>query len=303
MSVSQTFLRILAFGDNVVDCYRDRRRMFPGGNCVNHAVFARRFGAETAYAGAVADDAAGRAIRDALVAEGVETSLLRFLPGQTAYCVIATEGGERVFVGANLGVSIIAPSPADLAWMRTADAVHTGRSSHVDSWLGHFASLTRVSYDFATIRDEGRISAIAPHCYLAGFSGGDLDRDEAMALADLTLRHGAAWVVITRGGEGALLAGRDGIHEVAAAAVRPVDTLGAGDTFIARTLVGLLRGESPTAMLHDAAEAAARTCLSPGAFGHGVTMDLDLSTMLSIDEIYASTEPVPGPRADHAATA
>jgi len=300
MPVSQATPRIVAFGDNVVDCYRDRQQMFPGGNCVNHAVFARRFGAETAYAGAVSDDAAGRAIRDALAAEGVETSLLRFLPGQTAYCVIATEAGERVFVGANLGVSIIAPSPADLAWMKTADAVHTGRSSHVDAWLGRFASLTRVSYDFATIRDEGRIAAIAPHCHLAAFSGGDLDREEALALAALALRHGATSVVITRGGEGALLAGREGIHEAPAVPVRAVDTLGAGDTFIARTLVGLLRGEAPVSMLDDAAEAAARTCLSPGAFGHGVPMSLDLSTMLTIDEIYASTRPAPGPGPEHA---
>lgn len=295
--MSQAAPRILAFGDNVVDCYRDRQRMFPGGNCVNHAVFARRFGAETAYAGAVADDAAGRAIRDALVAEGVETSLLRFLPGQTAYCVIATEGGERAFLGANLGVSVIAPSPADLAWMKTADAVHTGRSSHVDAWLAHFASLTRVSYDFATIRDEGRIAAIAPHCFLAGFSGGGLSRGEAQALAETALRHGARWAVITRGGDGALLAGACGLHEAPAALVRPVDTLGAGDTFIARTLVGLLRNETPDAILNAAAAAAAETCLSPGAFGHGVPMAVDLATALTIEEIYATTRPVPGPEA------
>ena len=299
--MSQTAPRILAFGDNVVDCYRDQQLMFPGGNCVNHAVFARRFGAETAYAGAVSDDAAGRAIRDAFIAEGVETSQLRFLPGQTAYCVIATEGGERVFVGANLGVSIIAPSPADLAWMKSADAVHTGRSSHVDAWLPHFASLTRVSYDFATIRDQERISTIAPHCYLAGFSGGDMTRDEALALASMTLLHGAKWVVITRGGDGALLAGNGGIFEAPAVPVQPVDTLGAGDTFIARTLVGLLRDEPPEDILREAAEAAAQTCLSPGAFGHGVPMDLDLSTMLTIDEIYATTRPVPGPETESAA--
>lgn len=295
--MSQTAPRILAFGDNVVDCYRDRQRMFPGGNCVNHAVFARRFGAETAYAGAVSDDAAGRVIRDAFLAEGVETSLLRFLPGQTAYCVIATEGGERVFVGANLGVSIVAPSPADLTWMKTADAVHTGRSSHVDAWLAHFASLTRVSYDFATIRDEARIASVAPHCFLAGFSGGGMDRDEALALAGMAVRHGATWAVITRGGDGALLAGPDGVYEAPAVPVEPLDTLGAGDTFIARTLVGLLRGEAPEAILRAAAEAAAQTCLSPGAFGHGVPMAVDLSTMLAIDEIYAMTRPVPGPAA------
>lgn len=295
MPVSQTAPRILAFGDNVVDCYRDQRRMFPGGNCVNHAVFARRFGAETAYAGAVSNDDAGRAIRDAFLAEGVETSLLRFLPGQTAYCVIATESGERVFIGANLGVSIIAPSPADLAWMKTADAVHTGRSSHVDAWLAHLATLTRVSYDFATIHDEERISGIAPYCFLAGFSGGNLSHDEALCLAGRALKHGAEWAVITRGDKGALLAGPDGTYEASALLVKPVDTLGAGDTFIARTLVGLLRRETPEEILRDATEAAAETCLSPGAFGHGVPMEVDLSTMLTIDEIYATTRPVPGP--------
>lgn len=298
--MTQRAPRILAFGDNVVDCYRDRQRMYPGGNCVNHAVFARRFGAEAAYAGAVADDAAGRAIRDAFVAEGVETSLLRMLPGQTAYCVVDTKGGERTFVGANLGVSVIAPAPADIAWMRTADAVHTGRSSHVDAWIAHFASLTRVSYDFATIRDEDHIAKVAPHCFLAGFSGGGLSRAQVRALAASALRHGARWVVITRGSEGALLACAAGQFEAPAALVRPVDTLGAGDNFIARTLVGLLCDEAPDAILEAAAKEAAKTCLSPGAFGHGVPMAVDLSTALSVEEIYATTNPVPGPgsRAD-----
>lgn len=289
--------RIIAFSDNVVDCYRGPALMYPGGNCVNHAVFARRFGAVTAYAGAVADDPAGRAIRDALRAEGVETGLLRFLPGETAWCMIATEDGERRFVGANLGVSLIAPSAADLDWMRGADAVHTGRSSHVDAWLPTFAALTRVSYDFATAHEGARIARLAPHCYLAGFSGGDLDRAQALALAQTARHHGATWAIVTRGAEGALLAGPDGVVEAAAAPVVPVDTLGAGDTFIARTLVGLLRGEAPRHLLEAAARAAAETCLSPGAFGHGVPMQIDMGSARSIEEIYATTRPVPGPDA------
>lgn len=293
--MSQSAPRIIAFGDNVVDCYRDRQLMYPGGNSVNHAVFARRFGAHTAYAGAVSDDAAGRAIRDALAAEGVDTSLLRFMPGQTAYCVIATHAGERVFEGANLGVSIIAPSAADLAWIKTADAVHTGRSSHVDAWLPRFAALTRVSYDFATIRDGGRIASVAPHCFLAGFSGGDLNPEEARLLAETALRHGARWVVITRGSEGALLSGPEGTVLAPAERVQPVDTLGAGDTFIARTLVGLLRAEKPADILASAAQAAAETCLSPGAFGHGAPMVVDLGTAKTIEQIYATTRPAPGP--------
>lgn len=288
-------VRILAFGDNVVDCYADQGLMFPGGNCINHAVFARRFGAEVAYAGAVADDPAGRLIRQAFLAEGVDVTLLRFLPGQTAYCVIERRGGERVFAGANLGVSIIAPSAADLERMAQSDAVHTGRSSHVDAWLPQMARATRVSYDLATVHDAARIARVAPHCFLLSLSGGDLSRDEAAALALKAQEAGAAWVLVTRGAEGALLAGPAGLVEAAAVPVEPVDTLGAGDTFIARTLVGLLRDEPPADILAAAARAAAETCLSPGAFGHGAPMAVDLSNRMTLEEIYRTTRPAPAP--------
>ncbi len=286
---------IVAFSDNVVDCYRDQQVMYPGGNCVNHAVFARRAGARAAYAGAVSDDAAGRAIRDALVSEGVDISRLRFVSGDTAYCVIELKDGERIFVGANLGVSIVAPESADLALFRSADALHTGRSSHIDAWLPALSDMTRISYDFATVRDAAKIGALAAHCFLASFSGGGLTRDEAADLAQMARKAGATWVLVTRGDEGALLAGPNSITETPVAPVTPIDTLGAGDTFIARTLVGLLRGDGPGDILSAAARAAAETCLERGAFGYGSPMDVKLSTAMSIEDIYRTTQPVSGP--------
>lgn len=293
----ETAPRILGIGDNVVDCYRDTGLMYPGGNSLNHAVFARRFGAVTAYAGAVADDAAGRAIQAALAAEGVETGLLRFLPGQTAFCVIANEAGERQFVGANLGVSIIAPSAADLAWMEGADAVHTGRSSFLDAWLVEIAARARLSYDLATIRDPALMAQILPHCFLASFSGGDLTRDEASALAERARDMGGKWVLVTRGADGAILAGPDGITEATAPNLPVKDTLGAGDTCAARVLVGLLSGEPPAKILPAATAAASETCLAAGAFGHAAPMEVALPTMLSIEAIYRDTRPAPGPTA------
>lgn len=287
--------RILAFGDNVVDCYEDQQLMYPGGNCLNHAVFARRFGARTWYAGAVADDAAGRLIRQALEREGVDTSHLRTLPGNTAFCVIGTEEGERVFLGADLGVSIIGPSAEDLDLMGRVDAVHTGRSSHVDAWLAHFAARTRLSYDFATVHDPDRIARVAPHCHLASFSGGGLTCDDAMSLAETAARAGATHVLVTRGEEGAILMSGGDAVETSAAPITPVDTLGAGDTFIARVLVGLLRQEAPADLLAAAAAEAARTCSWRGGFGHPGPMEIDLRLAKSVEEIYRITKPVPAP--------
>lgn len=287
--------RILAFGDNVVDCYLDQNLMFPGGNCVNHAVFARRAGAETAYAGAVCDDDAGRLIRQALIEEGVDVSSLRMEPGQTAYCVIETQEGERVFIGANLGVSIIAPLRADLARLSDFDAVHTGRSSHVDAWLPRFAAATKVSYDLATVHDPERIAQVAPHCFLLAFSAGGTRHEEALALALAARAAGARWSLVTRGIDGAVLAGEAGVFEAPAQPVDAIDTLGAGDTYIANVLVGLLGKRDPETILKDAAEAAARTCLIRGAFGHAATMSVDLSNMMSLEEIYRTTRPAKVP--------
>lgn len=287
--------RILAFGDNVVDCYRDQNLMFPGGNCVNHAVFARRAGAETAYAGAVCDDDAGHLIRRALVEEGVDIFSLRIEAGQTAYCVIETPDGDRVFVGANLGVSIIAPSKADLARLSDFDAVHTGRSSHVDAWLPHFAQATKVSYDLATVYDPERIARVAPHCFLLAFSAGGASRDQALALAQGARAAGARWSLATRGVEGALLAGDAGVFEVPAQPVDAIDTLGAGDTYIANVLVGLLESREPETILTLAAAAAARTCLIRGAFGHAATMSIDVSNMMSLEDVYRTTRPAETP--------
>lgn len=279
---------IVTFGDNVVDCYVDRAEMFPGGNTPNVAAHSARFGALAAYCGAVGDDAAGHHLRDSLRSEGVDTTHLRIGGGATAFCLIGHEDGDRVFLGADLGVSIITPTADDLDFIAKADAVHTGRSSHVEPFLAKFAQRTRLSYDFAVVRDRARIARIAPLCYLASFSGGDLSRAEAETLARSTHADGASWVLVTLGGDGALLAGPGGVHYAEAVPTDIVDTLGAGDTSIARVLFGLLIGEAPEALLGAASREAARTCSRYGGFGPAAPIDVDRSRAKSLSEIYST---------------
>ena len=279
---------VVTFGDNVVDCYEDRGLMFPGGNALNVSVFASRFGASASYVGAVGDDPAGHHVRAALISEGVEVSRLRVRAGGTAFCVIGNRNGERDFLKADLGVSIIMPNKGDLAHVEAFDAVHTGRSSHVDDCVDALADRSRLSFDFAVIRDPARIARIAARCFLASFSAGDLSRSETAELVQAAIRAGARWCLATRGSAGAFLAAKDAIFEVPAPDVDPVDTLGAGDTFIARTLVGLLNGEVPAELLSAGASAAGETCRRTSAFGYPAPVDVDESRARTLDEIYAS---------------
>lgn len=276
-------VKIVAIGDNVVDCYAARGEMFPGGNCLNLSVRARRFGAETAYVGAIGPDAAGRAIIEALAAEDVDISRLHVLDGATAYCVIGHRDAERLFLTYDLGVSLFTPSTDDIAFLNGASAAHVGQSSKLDDHVAAIAAAAPLSYDFSIRRESEHRRRIGPLCFLASVSGGDLSESEMRAIEDDLIDAGAEWVLMTRGRLGARLSRSDRTYVVPAIPVEAVDTLGAGDTFIARTLVGLLSQEDPDAILASAARAAAETCLHYGAIGHPSPTEIgvDVSALLA----------------------
>ncbi|TJW36062.1 MAG: ribokinase, partial [Mesorhizobium sp.] len=109
-------------------------------------------------------------------------------------------------------------------------------------------------------------------------SGDGLDENELAAIASELLACGSKWVLVTRGRAGAVLHSDSVSYRTPARLVEPVDTLGAGDTFIARTLFGLLREEAPQDILDHAAEAAAATCQYYGAIGHASAIDIGKMT-------------------------
>ncbi|AZO12009.1 MULTISPECIES: PfkB family carbohydrate kinase [unclassified Mesorhizobium] len=267
-------VKIAAMGDNVVDCYVSRSQMYPGGNCLNVAVHVRRFGGHSAYIGAIGKDPAGDLIHAALSAEQVDISHLRRLDGPTAYCLIGHRGNDRVFLSFDLGVSMFAPSSGDQMFLRDFSAVHVGQSSGLDAYVQKAAAMTRLSYDFSTRRDHEHFGKIGPHCFLASVSAGDLSQAQAAAITTDLLAVGAKWVLLTRGTQGATLAGSEGRFSVPAMPTDAVDTLGAGDTFIARTLFGLLKEEHPQDVLAQAAIAAAATCGHYGAFGYAAKLNI-----------------------------
>src|SRR5205814_629377 len=67
---------------------------------------------------------------------------------------------------------------------------------------------------------------------------------DAAAIATTLRRRGPGHVLVTLGGDGVVVAGPDGVHVVAALAVAPVETTGAGDAFVGGLLVGLARRQT-----------------------------------------------------------
>jgi fructoselysine 6-kinase len=258
---------ILALGDNVVDCYPDLGVMFPGGNAVNVAVHARRCGAPSAYLGVLGDDLAGELVRRSLQDEDVNTAMSRIEPGPNAYAVVRIVDGNRVFESGEIGVSRIPLAARDFAAMARADLVHTGECSMVEDDLAQIAqAATVLSFDFSE-RPWDYVQAYARYADVAVVSAKEEAEDPA-ALATRVAALGPRTVAVTQGSRGATLLAQDRILRAPAGHGPVVDTLGAGDAFIARLLVGIVRGERPEDLLPAATNYATGTCANHGAFGY-----------------------------------
>lgn len=266
-------LRLLGLGDNTVDTYVDRGLQFPGGNAVNVAVQARRLGADTGYLGCLGSDEAGMLLGDALKLEGVDTARCRVRPGPNARAFIGHDGQDRRFLRSERGVrgEWGAFDAEDRAYIAGYDLVH----SSVYAELGEALSVVRgaarrLSYDFSERWTDENPAATLPAVDIAFLSHPSASDEECRALLERCIGWGAGMVVATRGAKGALALAEGRFHEQAARPASVVDTLGAGDGFIAACLLAILDGADIAAALAAGAGHAADVCGYQGGFGHGV---------------------------------
>ena len=260
-------VKIACVGDNCIDYYRDTGRMYPGGNAVNVAGYIRRLGEESAYIGPVGDDAYGRAVTDALVKKGVDVSHVRVEAGRTAVSYAAVLDGERVFTGFEEGVMAdFRPGEDDIDFICTHDLAVAGVWGHAESALPAIrARGIPTAYDASEDPFGTTAQSALPHSVLFFFSAAD-DGEEALREKLRTLRAGGADMVIaTRGGRGSMAYdGRD-FYTEGIVPVEVVDTMGAGDSYIAGFAVAWLKGQPIRACMRAGAENAAVTIGYSGA--------------------------------------
>ncbi|MBU2477975.1 MAG: carbohydrate kinase [Gammaproteobacteria bacterium] len=87
---------------------------------------------------------------------------------------------------------------------------------------------------------------------------------EALA-AQLRAQFDIAWVILTRGADGAIYIGEETHRGKPPAVTELIDTIGAGDAFSAVTILGLLQGWPKSLTLTRALAFAARICAQRGA--------------------------------------
>ncbi len=248
-------MKVGAIGDNCMDVYTQSGQAFPGGNPVNVAVYTMRLGGNASYVGAVGTDAYGDAMITALSEKGVDVSHLRREEGTTAVTEVSLRDGDRVFGDYTEGVmEFFRPSAGDIDFLATHDLVVSGLWGHAESAFPVLqARGIPVAFDCADTPDHPTALIALPHVDYAFFSAdGD---DEAVRTAMMAVyAQGPRLVVATRGERGSMAYDGAAFYEQGIVACPVVDTMGAGDSFIAGALFGLMRGWSlQECMAHGAA--------------------------------------------------
>lgn len=296
-------IRMIGVGDNVVDKYTHLKTIFPGGNCVNFAVYGKMMGHETAYMGVLGDDMEAQVLTDALTALGIDYSKSEFVHGETGVCSTRLINGDRVITDDN-DLGAVKSTPLNLTEERLSyisgfDIAHSSCYSFIDDQLHKIKALgIPVSYDFSDIWEVADLARVCPDIDIAFFSGKKLPDDTLKELLRQAVHeHGCKLAITTIGKRGAIIYAGKRFHSIKpynlGGAV--VDTLGAGDSFftgfITSYIEGVKRFEAVTKK--DAASCtdeedrdaywdalieysmnvanllAAKNCMVNGAFGHG----------------------------------
>ncbi|MET7651655.1 MULTISPECIES: ribokinase [unclassified Streptomyces] len=250
----------------------------PGGKGANQAVAAARLGARTALLARVGDDAYGGLLLDSQRAAGVDTAgvLVGGAPTGVALITVDPSGDNSIVVspGANghLTPADVRAATGLLHASRVVSAQLEIPLETVVEVVGNLAAGSRFVLNPSPPRPLPAevLAACDPLIVneheakvILGEAAGVGDEPEEWAR--LLLAKGPKSVVVTLGGEGALVASAEGVSRVPSVKVTAVDTTGAGDSFTAALAWRLGTGSSLAEAAAYAARVGAVAVTRPGA--------------------------------------
>jgi ribokinase len=243
----------------------------PGGKGSNQAVAAARLGAEVRMVGCTGDDDFARIARSALEADGVDVTAVRAVPGTATGVALITvdAAGENMITvasGANGEVgdaetdSALA-APGDLLVLSAeipAAVLGSVLAGAREAGVSCLLNLAPAPADPAALLQAGVAWLVVNESEAAAVLGHPVAglADAGSAAREL-LELGAGHAVVTAGAHGAALAGPGLSEQIPACGVTSVDSVGAGDAFVAALGVTLAAGVAPAEAVRAASAAGA----------------------------------------------
>lgn len=247
-----------------------------GGKGANQAAAAAKAGADVHMIGHLGADSFGAFTRDVMVRAGVNCDGIKTSDQATAIAVIgvdqAAENQIIVASGANLdtradqvssdmfGPGVTALCQNEIRPDATIDFLKRARAAGARTIL-NLAPAAALESGMADPIDILVVNEIEAAMAI----GQETIGEDALAFAIDLSRTLDLTAIITLGAGGAVAAGPDGRFKVSSLAIEPVDTTGAGDTFVGVLAAALDQGGDLPSALRQASVSAGLACTGLGA--------------------------------------
>ena len=261
-------MKIATVGDNCMDVYAKEGKCYPGGNPVNVSVYLRRLGLAASYSGVVGDDEYGEIMKSALREKGVDVSHVRTEHGSTAITQVELVNGDRVFGDYTEGVmEHYRLTDDDLDFLCAHDLVVSGIWGNVDDQLAQVhARGIPLAFDFSNQPQHPVVERTIGFVDYAFFASDEGDTPALRAFVQKMQARGPRYVVVTLGSEGSLAYDGTKFTKGGIVPCDVVDTMGAGDSFIAGFLDGVLKQKPLAECMHMGAANSSVTLAYQGAW-------------------------------------
>ena len=256
-------MKAAAVGFTCVDVYEDGR-YYATGNGVNvlFHLKKRQPGLSASVVTAVGDDEYGRLMLETCRGRGVDVSHVRIVPdGSTAFVRMRMNGTDRIHYRTERGViSDYRLSGEDMDFLRSRDIIHTDLSWQVVDPIREMRKNgSRIYFDFSVRWQHPDVEEICRNIDYGIFSFPERTK-EAEDVLKRGVSLGARILIATFGEKGAAAwDGEQMYFQPAVLCPRVVNTCGAGDSFGAGFLYGLMEGRDIASCLRLGAEEASRT--------------------------------------------
>jgi Sugar kinases, ribokinase family len=261
-------MKFATVGDNCIDEYEALGKCYTGGNPVNVAVYLCRLGEEASYTGAVGDDSYGKIVVNALKSKGVDISHVKVLPGNTAITKVELADGERIFKDYDEGVlKDFKLSEDDIDFLCSHDLIISGIWGMIEADLPKLkARGIPIAFDFSDQPEHPIVDQAIDHVTYAFFSSEEEDNPELRDFIKKMHGRGPKLVIVTLGEYGSICYDGTEFYKFGVIQCPVVDTMGAGDSYIAGFLRGIMLGKDIPASMKLGAESSSVTIGYQGAW-------------------------------------
>ena len=264
----QKKINIAAVGDNCIDFYDDTCEFYPGGNPVNVAVYVKRLNGNSSYTGVVGNDDYGKFIIDSLKGKGVDTSHIKIAEGKTAVTHVKLIDGDRILGEYEEGVMAdFKLTEEDINFLCSHDLVVTGIWGMIESELHKIKERNvPVAFDFSDKTNHETTHKALAYVDYAFFSCDDKSDEELHKFMISIKSKGPKVVIVTKGEKGSIAYDGNEFTEFGIVECEAVDSMGAGDSYIAGFLMGILEGKSISECMEKGAVSSSETIGYYGAW-------------------------------------